>query len=696
MTRRGRTFAILGAVLAGAALAAGMLHRHRGGDRTPDLPSTVDARYWYLDIYDDFFAEELRPDGRAYRVSRRPLSRPSSFPALKSTDTFRVFVIGGSVAYQYELDPQRIAGRALQDVLEHVLPGRRVEVVHCGMGAYDSYRETLVLKEVLRYAPDLIVLMSGNNESRSDAGPPPRRVLLALRLRRWLGLPQSGASAPLTGPGRPIPLGPFADYLRGMVLAARRAGAATVLCTLPRRLDNPPGGHLPPWLWHEDALQAWNPEGKDGLSSAAAFWRRSLSRHPEEEYAHYFLARTLARQGDTLGALREYAAAKKCRGALDTNAVVRAAAAELETPLADLEAAFDGLPYARDGGKIYRDPTHWYRFMDPVVSYAIARSLVHHPTAAKGPLDAAWLRREGSALAAPKPDPAEPRKDYVNKLSWAISISDRDSPRISEQILVSLEDLRELDPAAFAALPWLKPFCREAVESNPWTRSGAGGFERRWAFALVHAGEVYRRSGQPRRALEYFDEALRAAPNIAFWGVYQALALRQLGRRKEAASVLSAIAGPELSSPEVQSIRGLWGLRTIPHPAQPALPRPALQAALKAESLRRQGRSEEALAVIAQALARAPRDPKLLNDKGVLESLQGRPRQAQADLEGAIAADPDFASAYLSLGALLASRGERAQARRAYTAALSRRRIWDDPAPRRALQEALRSLAERP
>ncbi|MDD5627988.1 MAG: tetratricopeptide repeat protein [Elusimicrobia bacterium] len=756
MTRRAWAFAVLG-LCAAAVLAAVVRHWRRGGEPPPYQPSPVDARYWNLDIYDDFFVREQEPGGRAVYVSRRPLARSSSFPVVKSTDTFRVFVIGGSVAFQYESEPARIAGRRLQDALQRVLPGRRVEVVPCGMGAYDSYREALVLKEVLRHDPDLVVLMSGNNEARADAGPPPRRVVLALRLRRLLGLwrPQGDASAAPSGPSRSGHLGSFSDNLRGMVLAARRAGAATVLCTLPRRLDNLPGGPLPPWLWEEGFFQAWNPEGPAGLSSAAAFWRRALARDPSQDYAHYFLARALERQGDGLGALKEFAAAKRCREPWDTNPVVRATAAELGAPLADLEAAFDALPYAREGRKIYRDPTHWYRFLDPLVSHEIARSLV---------------RRPGPAMAAPRADPAEAKDGYIDNLAWAISSCDRAAPRVSEEVLVSFDDLRRLDDAAFAALPRLKDVCREAVSANIWSRSGAAAFDLRWAFALAHAGEAYRRAGQPLQALELFSEALRAAPGMAFWRLYQALALRQLGRRREAAGVLDSIAEPARSLPEIRSVRRLWGLDPAPAEAQPAPPapppppltpvvllqrraedyaaagrpqealsvlRPELRreppdeallltalriavsagdrsfaeeciargrrlrlpprrAALLAEALRSLGRPEEALAAIREALVRWPGDAKLLNDKGVLESLLGRPRQAQADLEGAIAADPDFASAYLSLGAVLASRGELARARRTYDAALARRRIRRDPAQRRALQEALRVLGREP
>ena len=113
------------------------------------------------------------------------------------------------------------------------------------MGAYDSYRERLIVKEIVRRAPDLLVLMSGNNEPRVDAGPPSARLILALRLRRWLGLPAPAPAPRRDPPPQAVMPASFAQNLRAMAIAARRAGAATVFCTLPRRLDNPPSDPLP-------------------------------------------------------------------------------------------------------------------------------------------------------------------------------------------------------------------------------------------------------------------------------------------------------------------------------------------------------------------------------------------------------------------------------------------------------------------
>ena len=106
------------------------------------------------------------------------------------------------------------------------------------------------------------------------------------------------------------------------------------------------------------------------------------------------------------------------------------------------------------------------------------------------------------------------------------------------------------------------------------------------------------------------------------------------------------------------------------------------------------GRSDDALAILDEALTRAPRSARLYNDKAILEARLGRLREAEKDLEKAISTDADMGSAYLSLGAVRSSLGEPARAEQAYTAGLSRSRVRSDAPLRSLLQNALRRLAQ--
>jgi tetratricopeptide (TPR) repeat protein len=71
-----------------------------------------------------------------------------------------------------------------------------------------------------------------------------------------------------------------------------------------------------------------------------------------------------------------------------------------------------------------------------------------------------------------------------------------------------------------------------------------------------------------------------------------------------------------------------------------------------------------------------PRDARYWNGRGVALILLGNPARALADLERAVSIDPDFLPAYLSLGGIHESLGQRGRALLVYEQALKRRRTW--------------------
>jgi len=86
------------------------------------------------------------------------------FEAEKPTGTFRIFSLGGSTTYGHPyLDRTSFSGW-LRELLPLADPSRHYEVINAGGISYASYRVVIVLEEVLRYAPDLIVVYTGHNE----------------------------------------------------------------------------------------------------------------------------------------------------------------------------------------------------------------------------------------------------------------------------------------------------------------------------------------------------------------------------------------------------------------------------------------------------------------------------------------------------------------------------------------------------
>jgi len=77
-----------------------------------------------------------------------------------SADVFRILLLGDSFAASLQV-PRRahFASRTEALLNEHVLPGRRIEIMNAGVDGYGTAQELLLLREIApRYEPDLLLL----------------------------------------------------------------------------------------------------------------------------------------------------------------------------------------------------------------------------------------------------------------------------------------------------------------------------------------------------------------------------------------------------------------------------------------------------------------------------------------------------------------------------------------------------------
>lgn len=108
--------------------------------------------------------------GDVYRTSysRAPFIQTQEFPAEKPRNGYRIFCFGGSTIYGHPY----LADTALPKWLELELaardPAHAYQAVNCGGVSYASYRIMPMVKEVLAYQPDLIVVATGENEFLED------------------------------------------------------------------------------------------------------------------------------------------------------------------------------------------------------------------------------------------------------------------------------------------------------------------------------------------------------------------------------------------------------------------------------------------------------------------------------------------------------------------------------------------------
>ena len=157
----------------------------------------------------------LNEEGDRYDipVSRQGYFRPESFAADKSDDEFRIFCLGGSTVQGRPFAIETSFTTWLEISLNTADPSRSWEVVNCGGVSYATYRLIPILREVLAYQPDMIILCTGHNEFLEDRtfdhikqqSPVVRHSLAAASKLRsfhvlrigWLGWTNQDASEPL-------------------------------------------------------------------------------------------------------------------------------------------------------------------------------------------------------------------------------------------------------------------------------------------------------------------------------------------------------------------------------------------------------------------------------------------------------------------------------------------------------------------
>lgn len=200
---------------------------------------------------------------QSYFFNRKPgrgACHQQSFLMPKPPGVVRIFLAGESAIQGFPQPLPLSAGAFLEAMLEDAWPGRDVEVINLGTTAVASFAVADMVKQALRYAPDLVIVYAGNNEffgaygvsSQHYAGSHPRilrltRALHGLAVVQWVaGWRPPVAEAPdslMEGMMREQQLAPesrlrarAADLLEAhitrMARAARAAGVPLMVCSL--------------------------------------------------------------------------------------------------------------------------------------------------------------------------------------------------------------------------------------------------------------------------------------------------------------------------------------------------------------------------------------------------------------------------------------------------------------------------------
>jgi len=108
--------------------------------------------------------------GAVYRTakSREPYFAMQEFSVNKPTNAFRIFCFGGSTVHGHPYQSETSFPKWLELELNAINSNRTYQAINCGAISYASYRLAPLVKEVIDYAPDLIVVATGENEFLED------------------------------------------------------------------------------------------------------------------------------------------------------------------------------------------------------------------------------------------------------------------------------------------------------------------------------------------------------------------------------------------------------------------------------------------------------------------------------------------------------------------------------------------------
>ncbi len=146
--------------LVGLVVVEGLLEVFGIGD-----PYAVEDPYVGFVEGNDLFEPVQISGKKVFRTRPQKLGffNDQSFGGDKDPEALRIFALGGSTTAGRPYD-WRVAFPKWLEVFGNAVSDRPLEVINAGGISYASYRITVLMKELVRYQPDVFVIYTGHNE----------------------------------------------------------------------------------------------------------------------------------------------------------------------------------------------------------------------------------------------------------------------------------------------------------------------------------------------------------------------------------------------------------------------------------------------------------------------------------------------------------------------------------------------------
>lgn len=485
--------------------------------------------YYCNEIKKPFFAESAGEKGRF--VLQRKDAQPDSFLMPKPAGTKRVFVAGESVAAL--LGPgmalsgnKNTAKRFPEKALGRSSTGDNtgIEIINCGMGGYESYRIFGVLEEALKYSPDLLVVLSGNNDTKEESCPGLECGLRRRKFRffeKYFSLNNTSREA-----RKKASLKIHRARLLDMASAAKKAGVPVVFCTLPAAVrDMPPRQPAP--LESRDFAGGYRLFFAKKPAEAFEKFKLALAADPREPFSNFYAARALERLGREKEAAVYYSNALNFDSAMsrsggERNDLIRRAAGEKGACVADLEKLFQGIsPGGLPGFAEFTDGMHWNFPHNKEVWEEIFRAAGR--CGIKG--------FEKFTAGSPSKWAETSRGTALKRLGYAFSwLDERD---FNEASLAELARIKQEQPELLEKAGASPEQLKKLLINNLWSADRIRHLKDIYPFFLAHLAETERRAGNYARALSLSDKALSLKPGHPLLRLGRVQVIADMGGRSE-------------------------------------------------------------------------------------------------------------------------------------------------------------------
>ena len=373
----------------------------------------------YRNVRPLFELRQLQEEPSYVRTAYHPfVSRDLHFPARKTSNTLRIFCLGGSAAMGWPHDLSLSYPAFLQQKLEKLFPDRNIEVINAAASTYASFRVKALFDEIVNYDPDLILIYSGNNEflerilyQEEEPLQSPWNRLATVRTihraaRYWkpqkqvIDLEQYrptfmidialGNTAQLkTSPRQLAKVQAHFRYnLSEMVRKAKKRGISVALLNVPVNLKDwtPHASIHQPGLdtgaWQRYYRKGREAQEKDDHETAIRAFRQCLRLDSAHAHSQYLLGKSLLSQRQTSEARQAFLRALENDAypfrALQTfNQTISDLAIESEVPFIDIVSVLEAKTADRMlGEEVLIDHVHPTVASNEAIADAVLRELI--------------------------------------------------------------------------------------------------------------------------------------------------------------------------------------------------------------------------------------------------------------------------------------------------------------------------------